>query len=107
MPNRSADIKKKRKIKNKKCYAGKTIDVVGVEMKQQQQQQQQQQQSSQASAALHQADAAAAAISSSSSSSSSSSNGNLQLDQNVGAECGNFCKDMETKMWDSYHHMNS
>jgi hypothetical protein len=69
-----------------------------------QQQQPQQQQSPQASAALHQADAAAAAISSSS---SSSSNGNLQLDQNVGATCGNLCKDMETKMWDSYHHMNS
>ena len=101
----SADIKKRCQIKNKKCYDGKTIDVVGVEM-QQQQQQQQQQQSSQASAALHQADAAAAAISSSSSS-SSSSNGNLQLDQNVGATCGNLCKDMETKMWDSYHHMNS
>ena len=51
-------------------------------------------QSSQASAALHQADAAAAAAAaisiSSSSSSSSSSNGNLQLDQNVGATCGNL-----------------
>ena len=100
----SADIKKRCQIKNKKCYDGKTIDVVGVEM--QQQQQQQQQQSSQASAALHQADASAAAISSSSSS-SSNSNGNLQLDQNVCATCGNLCKDMETKIWDSYHHMNS
>ena len=84
---------------NKKCYDGKTIDVVGVEM------QQQQQQSSQASAALHQADAAAAAAISSSS--SSSSNGNLQLDQNVGAECSKLCKDMETRMWDAYQDMNS